>query len=80
MSKSGARTAANGGVVADRLLRGSCLGASDLWACVSPDARHVQSEVATSRLLASLRPFRDEAAAEAALRAAGAIEVTGGAV
>lgn len=47
----------------------------DLFASVAA-ARFTEPQIATSKLSAILHPFQTQEAAEAALRAAGAVEVT----
>lgn len=56
--------------MADLFLRADT-DAGPIWACVSPGAHHVVPCVGDRRLSASLRPYRSEDAARAALIAAG---------
>ena len=60
-----------------RILSGD-VGDGTLYACVDPGARHVTPKVQELRFAATLTPFPDEAAAQAALKENGATSILGG--
>lgn len=60
--------------MADRFLAGSHPDGQPRFACIG-QAQFTEPQVGTGRLSAALRPFPDEAAARAALDAAGAVDV-----
>ncbi len=60
------------------ILKGERPDGGVLFAGVSAEARFVAPEVSTLRFAAILNPFHDEAAARAALEAAGATNIKGG--
>jgi hypothetical protein len=61
------------------ILAGTCPGVRTLFGAVDPAAHHVEAKVGETRFAALLSPFRSEADALAALKAAGATVIGGAA-